>query len=81
MPLKVVQADVWKLRLNPRNPRRMPPKRWPQFLRTLEAERDLTEARPVIALNGRHRHCGEYARRGRARARLADDRDRVRRAG
>lgn len=50
MPLEVVQADVWKLKLNPRNPRRMPPKRWPQFLRTLKAEPDLTEARPVIAL-------------------------------
>jgi hypothetical protein len=35
--------------LNERNPRRMRPERKAQFLKTLAAERDLTEARPVHA--------------------------------
>ena len=46
---EVVQARVDELVLNPRNPRRMRPERRPQFLRTLAAERGLTEVRPVIA--------------------------------
>ena len=44
--LKIVQARVDELVLNPRNPRRMRPERWPKFLRTLEAERELTGGAP-----------------------------------
>lgn len=47
--LEVVQARVDELVLNPRNPRLMRSLRWEQFLRTLAAERELLEARPVIA--------------------------------
>jgi DNA modification methylase len=47
--LEIVEAKVAELVLNRRNPRRMRPERRPQFLKTLAAERGLTEARPVIA--------------------------------
>ena len=47
--LKVSEVSVDELVLNPRNPRRMRPERKVQFLKTLAAERGLTEARPVIA--------------------------------
>src|SRR5438046_6566244 len=47
--LRVVEARVDELVVNPRNPRRLRPERKAQFLRTLAAERQLTEARPVIA--------------------------------
>jgi DNA modification methylase len=47
--LKVVQVQVDELVLNERNPRRVRPERWAPFLKTMEAERELTEARPVIA--------------------------------
>jgi DNA modification methylase len=40
---------VSELKLNERNPRRMRPERWQEFLRTLAAKRLLLEARPVIA--------------------------------
>ena len=46
--LRVVQARVSELRVNPRNPRRMRPERWAAFLRAMAAERVLLEARPVI---------------------------------
>jgi DNA modification methylase len=42
-------VSVDELVLNERNPRRLRPERKAQFLKTLTAERDLTEARPVIA--------------------------------
>jgi hypothetical protein len=48
--LRVVEAKLTDLKVNRRNPRRLRPERRPQFLRTLAAERELTEARPVIAL-------------------------------
>ncbi len=48
--LRVVQAPVAGLRVNPRNPRRISPARFEQLQRTLVAERDLLEARPLIAL-------------------------------
>jgi ParB-like chromosome segregation protein Spo0J len=47
--LKVIEVRVDDLVLNERNPRRMRPERKAQFLKTLAAERGLTEARPVIA--------------------------------
>lgn len=47
--LEVCEVSVDELVLNPRNPRWMRPERRAQFLKTLEAERELTEARPVIA--------------------------------
>ena len=47
--LKVEEVSVDELDPNDRNPRWMRPERWAQFLKTLAAERDLTEARPVIA--------------------------------
>jgi DNA modification methylase len=47
--LKVSAVSVDELVLNERNPRRMRPERRAQFLKTLAAERGLTEARPVIA--------------------------------
>lgn len=50
--LQVVQAEVDELVVNPRNPRRIRPERWQQFLQTLSSERELTEARPVIAHRG-----------------------------
>src|SRR3954468_16807744 len=47
--LKVTEVSVDELVLNERNPRRLRPERKAQFLKTLAAERGLTEARPVIA--------------------------------
>jgi len=47
--LEIVEVSVDELVLNERNPRRMRPERKAQFLKTLAAERELTEARPVIA--------------------------------
>lgn len=47
--LKVSEVRVDELVLNERNPRRLRPERKAQFLKTLAAERGLTEARPVIA--------------------------------
>ena len=49
MGLCVVQARVEDLRPNPRNPRRLRPERQKQLLRAVDAERELLEARPVIA--------------------------------
>jgi DNA modification methylase len=46
---EIVDASVDELVLNARNPRRMRAERKAQFLKTLEAERGLMEARPVIA--------------------------------
>lgn len=46
---EIVDASVDELVLNERNPRRMRSERKPHFLKTLEAERGLMEARPVIA--------------------------------
>jgi DNA modification methylase len=46
----VVLAQVADLRPNARNPRWIRPERLAQLQRTLEAERDLLEARPLIAL-------------------------------
>ncbi|HEY8777896.1 MAG TPA: DNA methyltransferase [Gaiellaceae bacterium] len=47
--LEVIEMKIEELLLNERNPRRMRPERRAQFLKTLAAERGLTEARPVIA--------------------------------
>jgi DNA modification methylase len=47
--LKIVQARVDRLRVNPRNPRTIRPERLAQLGRTMEAERGLLELRPVIA--------------------------------
>lgn len=47
--LKIMEVSVDELVLNERNPRRLRPERKAQFLKTLAAERGLTEARPVIA--------------------------------
>jgi hypothetical protein len=43
------EVSVDELVVYERNPRRMRPERKEQFLKTLMAERELTEARPVIA--------------------------------
>ena len=50
MVLQVVQAPVSGLRVNPRNPRRISARRFEQLQRTMTAERDLLQARPLIAL-------------------------------
>ena len=50
MGLKIVQAKVAGLRPHERNPRRIRPERLEQLQRTLEAERDMLDARPLIAL-------------------------------
>ncbi len=50
MSLRVVQARVARLRRNERNYRSTRPERLEQLQRTLVAERDLLEARPLIAL-------------------------------
>jgi DNA modification methylase len=47
--LEIVEVSVDELVLNERNPRKIRPQRKAQFLKTLAAERELTEARPVIA--------------------------------
>jgi DNA modification methylase len=49
MMVEVVEVPVGELVLNVRNPRRLRPERKAQLLKTLAAERGLTEARPVIA--------------------------------
>src|SRR5579884_3317161 len=48
--LTVVRARVSELRPNPRNPRTIRPERLEQLQRTLAAEPQLLEARPLIAL-------------------------------
>jgi DNA modification methylase len=54
MGLTVVEAKVAGLCVHERNPRFIRPERLEQLQRTLEAERELLEVRPVIALpNGR----------------------------
>jgi DNA methylase/ParB/Sulfiredoxin domain len=45
---EIVDANVDELVPNKRNPRRMRPERWAQFLKTVAAERGLLEARPLI---------------------------------
>jgi DNA modification methylase len=47
--VQVVEVPVDELVLNERNPRRMRPERWAAFLRALEKEKAMTQARPVIA--------------------------------
>ena len=47
--VEIVEVSVDELVLNERNPRRMRPERKAQFLKTLVAERELIEIRPVIA--------------------------------
>jgi DNA modification methylase len=63
--MRIVEARVSELRVNPRNPRRIRPERMAQLLRTLELERGLLDARPVIArrdskevIAGNHRVLG-----------------------
>jgi hypothetical protein len=48
--MQVVEVPPEELVLNDRNPRRMRPERWATFLKTLEQEKEMTQARPVIAL-------------------------------
>jgi hypothetical protein len=48
--LAVVDAPLDQLRPHPRNPRKITAARLEQLQRTLEAERDMLRARPVIAL-------------------------------
>jgi DNA modification methylase len=62
--LRVVRGRVADLRVNPRNPRRISQARFEQLLRTMAAEPELLEARPVIArpdglvVAGNHRVLG-----------------------
>jgi DNA modification methylase len=48
--LRVVEAKIASLQANARNPRRIRPRRLEQLMRTLVAERELLEARPLIVL-------------------------------
>ena len=78
--LTVIEVSVDELVLNDRNPRRMRPERKAQFLKTLAAERGLTEARPVIARRAdKVVIAGNMRLQGAREFGLEDDPDRVRR--